>query len=73
MDVVAVQVSTLVSRESMGWGRSTGLMSLLVCTPSRYEFHVVNMTLNRLIPPTSYFSSLKTPEVQMSSHIHKLQ
>lgn len=62
VEVMVVQVRVFVGRKDMGreWREGgNGLMSLLVCITRRCQFHIVNMTLNKLIPPTSLFQLLE--------------
>lgn len=60
--VEVVQVRIFVGRKDTGWGWrevGNGLMPLLVRITRRCPLHKVNMTLNRLVPPTPLLQLLE--------------
>ena len=56
--MVQVRIFTIVEEVWSGGWVANGLMSLLVRTTRRYQFQVVSMTLNRLVPPTTFLLQL---------------
>lgn len=64
VEVMVVQVRIFVDRKDMRWGwreAGHGLMPLLVCNTRSCQLHLVNMTLNRFIPPASLGQFFENP------------